>query len=377
MASKMKLAGLYAMHETVFATEPDADGSDYKFIKATEISPFSPSADVIERPGMVRDLVRQPHVLGPKGGSFSFKTELKASGTAAADAVAAIASESSPFLESVLGSVTRGTGTTVGVGSSTTAIVCVATAGLAVGMAVEINNEIRIVTAIADGTHFTVDRALAGAPSNADVVYASSMFKRSNTGHKSLAFVVFRDGIEYTALGCYAKVKLEGINAKGTAHLSVEVTVGSWAVTTKASLPSTTLAGITAVLAPVIKGAPYALAGTEAIITGLDLDLGAEFMYQESTAAADNKAGLELVDMKPSGTVKPWYAAGNLTAFYAGTEQSMVFSAGSRTTGFAIYIGKAQYAPPALEDRGGIVGESIGFMVNDNGASPELTVCVF
>lgn len=378
MASKFKLSKLYVAPESSFGTEPDADGSDYKFLKAVEITPFIPSAEVIERPGMTGDLVRQAHVVGPKGGTFSFKLELKGSGTAAGAATLAIASEASPILLSCLGGVTRGTGATVGSGSTTTVIVVDTTAGLAVGMAVCINSEIRFVTVVTDGTHFTVNRALTGAPVSTDIVYASSMFKRANTGHQSLAFVVFRDAIEYTALGCHVKCKLAGINARGTGILEVQVTAASWAVTTKASLPAASLTGITAVSAPVVKGSPFAVAGTEDVISGLEMDLGSEFVFQESTAAADSKAGIELIDHKPGGAFKPYFAAGHLTAFYAGTEVALDFGCGTQANGYGIYVAKAQYvAAPTVEDRAGLVGQTIPFMVNDNGANPEWTISIF
>ena len=47
MAKKWKLAKLYVMAESSFATEPSADGSGYTFIKATDLT-FAPNVDIIE-----------------------------------------------------------------------------------------------------------------------------------------------------------------------------------------------------------------------------------------------------------------------------------------------------------------------------------------
>ncbi len=375
-AKKWKLSRLYGMQETTFRTDPDADGSDYAFLKCMNDATWQPTADVVERPGQSGSLTRQPHIIGAKGGKLSFKLELKGSGTAAGSAVAAIASESSPFLEACLGSVSRGTGTTVGTGSTTTSIVVASTAGLSVGMMVSIGGESRFITAIADSTHLTV-RALAGAPSNGTVLYASSKFTRANSGHKSCAFVAIRDGIEYTLLGCYGTVKLEGATAKGTAVLAFDFEVSTWSVTTKASLPGTALAGVNAVRAPIVKGSPFALDGTTRLISGLDFDPGQSFTPQLTTEDADAKSGFELVDAQPKGSFKSYYNSDQLTDFLAGTSKSLALCVGDQPTGWGLYVPALQYGPPALENANGLVQEGIPFMVNDNGALAEYSICQF
>lgn len=376
-AKKWNISALWAMHEASYKTDPDADGSDYKHIKT--IGPtFQPTADVLERPGQINDLVRQDHVIGVKGGKISFKMEMKASGTAAGSATAAIASESSPILESVFGSVTRGTGRLTTTGSTTSAIE-IATGGgssYVVGMMVEIAGEQRFVASLA-GDQLTLDRPLSGAPAGGVVVYASSMFRRANSGHKSLAFVAKRDGIEYTFLGCkVTSFKFEGINAKGTPLLSVEVDVGTWSVTTKSSLPATDLTGVTAVKAPVVKGSPVAIGGVLQTVHGIDLDPGHEFAFQDSTEDADGKAGIELVNAGPRGAVKGYYASAHLTDFAAGTASSLAFTCGDRTNGFGFFT-KIQWGQPQLTDKDGMVGEELPFFAVDNATLYELYVCQF
>lgn len=381
MASKWNLSKLYVAPEVSFGTEPSADGSGYTFQKTLPDISFQPMAEVIERPGQTGDFVRQQHVIGPKGGTLSFKIEIKASGTPAGSAVVAIAAESSILLQNILGTVVRGTGTTVAAAGGdgvTTPMKATSAAGLSKYMAIEVESQVRFITAIS-GADVTLNRALSGIPATSAVVYASSLFKRATTGHASLAFVAFRHGIEYTFLGCFGSAKLVGITARGTALLEVTVTVGDWSPTTKAALPSTVdpLSGIHAVKAPVIMGSPCYLDTTEEIIHGLDFDFGQQFVHQDTTTGAQGKSGIELTQAQPAGVLKPYHSAAHLTDFLAGTERALAMSVGSRSTGFGLYLPKVQLGQPTLNNHNGMVGEDLPFFVNDNGTDPEYALSVF
>lgn len=379
MANKFKIAALYVMAEATFGEDPDSDGSSYQFIKALPGATWQPAADVIERPGMVNDLTRQPHVIGAKGGTLNFQLECKGSGTQAGNDIAAVASESSILLEEILGTVTRNTGSQVAAGSTTTVVNVNTGEGARFtqyGM-VEIDGERRFITSIATDA-LTLDRALAGVPANGTTVYAASVFTRANDGHSSLAFVATRDGIQYTLLGCHATVKLAGSTARGTPILEFTVTVGDWEVTAKASLPTiNVLTGINSVKGPVAIGSPVAVSGVEELVHAFDFDFGLNFVHQETTAGAQGKSGVELVDSSPNGNIKPYYAASHLTDFYAGTSKSLAFSCGDRTNGFGVYIPQTQFMQPTIEDLNGLVAESISFAVNDNGTGPEYVFSQF
>lgn len=379
MASKWKLAMLFALQESVFNTDPDATGATYKFLKDTGGATFQPTADIIERPGLTGNLTRQPHVIGAKGGKLSFKLEMKASGTPASG-TPAVASESSPLLEACLGTVVRGTGSTTAAGTTTTALTVTSAAGFSKYMLISVNGEQRFITAIA-GSVLTMDRALVnGIPANGTQVYASSLFKRANSGHKSVSIVGYRDGIEYTFTGCYIKAKLDGISVKGTALISVEADVASWAATTKkaASLPAALPLGtVNAVKAPVVKGSTLSLSGTPRPISALAFDPGQMFTFVDTTSDADNKGGFELTDAKPVGSFKPYYNSDQMPDFYAGTSKSVAFASGDQTNGWGIYVPNLQYGQTAFENHNGVVAENVPFMVNDNGADPEYVLCQF
>ncbi len=379
MAEKFKLAALWACPEVTFNTDPDADGSDYKFLKVAGEIAFQPAADVLPRPGQTNDLVVQEHVIGAKGGTISFPLEMKGSGTPAASAVVAIASESSPILLAAMGQVLRGTGTTctgVGDGSVGTPLTVTSAAGLSVGMMIMVASQLRFIKQII-GSTLVLNRALSAVPAAAVVVTASSMFTRLNSNTKSLSFVGKRGGLEYTFTGCKVAFKLTGITARGTALLQVTVDVNSWTPTTKASLPATTLTGITAVKGPVIKGGTMTVDGVEEVTADLELDPGLESIFQDSVAADEGRAGVELVNSHPSGVIHPYYAAGHLTTFLAGTTVELAAAFGTTSNGFGFYVPKAQWLQPAIEDRNGLVGEGMPWQAVNNGTAADISICQF
>lgn len=110
---KWKLSALWAMLEVTFGTDPDTDGSDYKFLKSAFDMAFVPMVDIIEQSGLTNSLTRQKHVLGAKAGTLTFKLDVKGSGTPATDEVSSVAPEASDILEALFGSKTVGVGSAI------------------------------------------------------------------------------------------------------------------------------------------------------------------------------------------------------------------------------------------------------------------------
>lgn len=388
-AKKMKLSALWGMKEGTFATDPDTDGSDYKFLKSSEMS-FTPEKEVIELAALVADITRLPHVMGAKGGKLSFKLELKGSGTAAIIATPAIAPESDAILETALGTVARGTGSTVvAAGSTTTVVNVTSAAGMSKYMMLIFNCGAtygyvpRFVASIATNA-VTLDRALPAVPANGAAVQASNKYTRANSGHGSMAFVAKHDDIEYTLLGCKIdSIKITTVEAGKVAMLDLSYSVTDWTATTKGSLPTAALSGITAISPPVVKGSCFAVDGVEEPIYSFDFDVGSKFEFQDSTCALGPaqpdaiNAGLEMVDADPSGTVKAYYAAAHMTDFAAGTERSLAFAAGAGSgNAWGFFSAKNQWQQPAFEDHKGMVGQTMQFKVNDNSTDPEYVLCL-
>jgi hypothetical protein len=379
MANAWNLAVLFQQQEASFGIDPAATGSTMKHVKALPDMTFQPSIEVIERMGLVGDLVTQDHVMGPQGGKLAFKLELKASGTPAASAVAAIASEASDLMEAAWGTVLRGTGALTTAGSTTTSIALASGgAGFAKGMAVEILGEVRIVTNVVANT-LTLHKALAlGAPGTGVVVNASSRFTRANSGHKSVTFTAKRDtGLEYTFTGCKVKAKIDGIDAKGTAVLVFEVDVGAYSRTTKASLPASELSGVTAVKAPVIKGSPLDWNGTSLMAAGLEFDPGFTLAFVETVGDLQNKAGIQATAADPRGSIKAYYLAQNMLDVEGAAPLALAMSSGTKANGWALWVPRAQLLSPQFQNRNGVVGEDLPFACRDNGTDPEWAISVF
>lgn len=385
--SKWKLNKLYGMLETTFGVDPSASGSLFLPLLCVEDMTFQPSVDVIERQAAVNDMARQPHVMGAKKGTLAFKLYLKASGTPATTATAAIAAEADPILQAAFGTVTRGSGSLVIAGSSTAVVNVTSGATFAVGMAVQVpiqdgTYRKRFVASIATNA-LTLDRVLPTAALTGSPIYASSRYTRANTGHSSMAFNATRHGIEYTFTGCKVSCKIAGIGARGSVMLEVTAEASDYAPTTKASLPSIIPAGITAVRAPAVKGAPFCINSVEEPAYSFEFDPGLKFAFVDSTmggalAGGDGVSnGVELTDSTPGGAIKSFYKGQHFTDFEAGNQVPISFMCGDQTNGWGIYIPLAQHTSIALENNGGMVGEGMAFMVNDNGTLPEYYLSVF
>lgn len=386
MAQKrFKVVKLYAKKETTFATDPSADGSGYAFVKLVD-GTFVPGMDVIERPGQTNDLTSQVHVMGCKSGKLALKFELKGSGTAAS--AAATAAELHEILLALMGTATVGTGSTVVFAGSTTTVVNVASGtGFSVGMLVNVDCgadgiQPRFVTVV-NTNAITLDHALPSVPAQAAVFAASTMFTRANSAHVSMAFCAERDAVQYTFLGCKVdSAKISGVTPRGTAILDIAYSVTDWSVSAKGSLPAPTLAGITLAKAPVVKGSPFCVGGTEEVVYGFDFDFGAKFSFVEAlnalgaTQPDSANAGLELVESQPKGTVKAYFLASHLTDFIAATTRSLAFAARGTGVAWGIYVPVAQWTDVGIEDTQGMIGHNLPFMVRDNGTSPEFYLSV-
>lgn len=384
---KWKLSRLYAALETTFGTDPDSDGSDYKFLKALPDMTFQPQVDVVERPGLMNDLTRLPHVMGAKAGQLNFKLEVKGSGTPGTGLC--VAAEADPILEALFGTVSHGTGSTINGVATTTSLPMTSAAGFSKYMMVIVNCGAtygyvpRFITSIS-GSDLTLDRALPAAPANGAAVHATTKYTRANTAHKSLAFAAYRDDVLYTFLGCKIdSAKVSGITARGTAILDVTCSVSDWNSTAKGSIPTPMAAAINTVNAPVVKASCFAVGGTEEHCYSLELDFGHQFQFVDSTCALgpaqpeSANAGLELVDAAPTGSVKAYYQSAHMTDFAAGTERSFAFHSGAGAgNAWGFYVPKAQLSQPQFEDHNGMVGESFNFHVNENSSDPEYSFCL-
>lgn len=381
-AKKWNIGSLFVKSEATFNTDPDPDGSDYLHVKAAPGATFQPVQNIVEREGFIETMNRIPHVMGGMGGTLQFQLELKGSGTPATGL--ANAAESDELLAAFLGGKFAGTGTTVNdVSPSTTAFDVTSAVGLRKGMMVLVNCGApygfvpRFITNIV-ATEITLNRALPAAPANAAVVHASTMYYRTDANQKSMSFASRRDGIVYNFHGCKLDAAaISGVETQGIAMLDLTFSCTSWEQTVKADLPSTVLAGNRLTPPPVIKGACFSIGGTEELMYSLGFDFGITTVFQDSTCAQGPEnpnsinAGFVNTNARPTGSVKPYYAAAHMTDYVAGTERELAFAAGAGLgNAWGLWMPKSQFTAVTAEDRNGMVGENVTFALNDNGADP-------
>lgn len=387
-AKRFQVHSLFGAVESTFNVDPDPDGSDYKWLRASNDATWSPTRNVIER-DLQTNMTRLPHLMGHKTGQLTFKLDLKGSGTPGT--AATIPSEAAPLLTAAFGTPDTGTGTTVNdAGATTTSFDVTSAAGLKKGMMVFVDCGSygyvpRFITNIASNT-ITLDRALPAAPADTVAVIATTLYARRSSGQKSVAFVAVRDGITHTFLGCKLdSLAIEGNSPGGVPKLAFTYSVTTWVAndSAKNALPSQVPTGITAVIPPIVKGSCFAYNAAEEPVYDFALDFGLNYVFQDSTCAGgvynedSINADQVLISELPTGSMKPYYAAGHLTDYTAGTERSLAFACGPHTgNAWGLYIPKAQLTSVADEDHNGMLGENIAFSVNDNGSDPILYLSI-
>jgi hypothetical protein len=77
--SLFDLKALYVAAEVTPGTDPSADGAGYSPLYAQDIA-FAPTQDAIERPLQRPSLTKLGPVAGAKGGTVTFKLEVRGSG---------------------------------------------------------------------------------------------------------------------------------------------------------------------------------------------------------------------------------------------------------------------------------------------------------
>jgi len=367
-----KLNQLFGMKETTFATDPSANGALFKKLFAREVV-FQPGAEIIEREGDTGSFSRQSHIVGVRGGTLTFKLELKGSGEASFDADSE-PSEAHDILRCLLGGFEVGQGGTVAAGTTTTSIQLAGTPKLNPGAILHVNGHARLIKTVdVDGLGCDLNAALPAIPANGTQVQVGTTYYLDKDSAGTMAFHGDRDGIFYTFLGCKLTAKLEGVTAKGVALLAISVEVATWHQDAKANL-SETIEHL-GTKPPVVKGSSFWIDGVASLVTGLDIDLGITTGFQETTEGAEGKSGAYIVDAKPSGTIKPYHDPDNMTRFLAATEMELAFACGFGSNGaganfcnaWGIFIPAGQYMQPNLEEVAGMAGESIQFMANASG----------
>lgn len=187
-----------------------------RFIEASDLS-LGPSEDYNRRAQNRVNFAVGDGVVGARGGTLGFATQVVASGSLSASGSVASANNTARGLMEACGlEELVGTSMTAQASCTTTSLK-IATGTwenvVQVGTAVMHNGNVSFVTAITDGggsdDTLTIAPALPVAPAASDVIYASRMYKKSTDGDTYGCLVEAEiDGIRYTMTGMKGNVTL-------------------------------------------------------------------------------------------------------------------------------------------------------------------------
>jgi hypothetical protein len=372
MSGNSKIRGVFKATETTFATDPDLDGSSYRFVHAADIQPAPDFGEAIERTVQDNQAEHAGIVVGAQGGTFSHKSEVKGPGSAAvaASTIAASRGEEGKSLKAILGSERLGTGTTFLTGWASTGVGSAAkssgdvtsAAGINVGDCIyKVNadgrRECRPVTG-KTGATIEVQPPWTAEPVADDVCYAMANYGAQTSGQEYESVVLDGDTFMHSYHGCIGDLTVEALNARALPMFGFNYlidTVVRDASADKTSLPAST---DSFPAPPVVRRAPLYFDNTETLAAELSFTLGNERQPQLATSGAQGRAGWRVLSQEKTLTAKVYYAAQQLSDYESGTVFRLFFFLdGGLGNVFALYIPRCQIvASPGVSDISGQEG---------------------
>lgn len=360
-----KRKSVYIASEAEFSVDPDADGSSYRFVHASDAAPAPSYGEAIQR--TIQDnTLNDPGILpGAQGGTVAFKTEVRGPGedAAAGDGDTAVHGEMGLSIAKILGGVSLGAGTTFAAGWTTASGDVASAAGFAVGSVIyrvraSGRVEARPITVKVSNT-ITVEPAWSEAPAEDDGCYAMANYAVADSGHGTESIVVKGDGQEHLFTGCMGDLTIEALTARGHPRFAFSYVVDDVDhESAKASLPA---ADDDYPAGPIVKRAPCWIDGTLTDITEFTFALGNDRQPKLSTAGEQGRAGWVVVGQGRSATFKAYYATGLIDLYLNATKFPLFFFLANGVGNvIAVYIPAAQIvADPGIEDINGQTGQSL------------------
>lgn len=355
-----------------------------KFIEVEGVS-FSGEEPYIARPQNRVNFSRGDGTRGAKGGTVSFNTHIYASGSLAASGSKANSSPLSGLFQAAGHTEIVDTSSTVGAGSTTTAI-AINTASHenhTPGGAIIHNGNLRWITSTTDGgvgvDTVTVNPALPVAPASSDVLYAVRTYRKSLTGDELGVTIEWEvDGVRTTMTGCKGSVALSDGTPPTLAwsfsvdHFVQEIEAAPYdanaAYTTEAAIlnkdrecwlgttaspTKTNIGGLTASLNATVAAKP---------VQG-SFGINGRAGYQFTDLSAAGGSFNELLDS--SGTGLP-----QLLRWTARTSQDLRVAYGSHGSSFGLRVPVAMLMErPSHQDQDGLAGTTEVFEAQDAGTT--------
>lgn len=391
---------LYVAAESAYGSNPDSDGSDYKWVAgALELGDIQNQLQLIET-NYVSDANVPSHapVVGADGWQFDCKVPLIGLSADVGDG------QSHPsddwldvFLLHLFGTQAQLAGEGVGAGSTTTDLVLdtdshnegdlVAVWDSAMSLSPNRVQWAYLDVDDADGT-YTPAPSFAEAPTTTGVAYGSNCYRVNPEYTGSLSFYYDYDGNIYQLAGGRATAASISLDAAGgiwTMNMTFQgdnMTVGD----SPGSLSSPGGSSFQITNTPVKgTGSPiYFNNAALSSVSSVSIDLGIQAGHIASTAGAQGRGAANLFTMIPQVTVTPLYADSNVNLQRNATEGELLIQMGKGTGGgstldtLCFYIRNAYCMEASIQDDNGKLRNSLVFkpatQIRHSAAAKEHTV---
>lgn len=228
----------------------------------------------------------------------------------------------------------------------------------------------------AAGTAPELGPLLRGCGFAETIVAATSVtYKPASSGHESLTFYLYEDGLRYIVTGCRGTVTAS-LQTGATGKLSFTFT-GHFAGPADATLATPTY---NATVPPVLVNVPFSIDSYSAVISKLDFDMGITLAKPDNIAATDGYGQLQITGRALTGTIDPeatlvsaydWVTKWKSSASYALTTGVIGSTAGNR---FAVSMPAVVYNEIANGDRDGILTREIKFQGVESSGDDEISI---
>ena len=229
--------------------------------------------------------------------------------------------------------------TTNGVGSVADPMDVTSATGLVVGMAVQVNGQFRVITAIS-GTAIVLNADLSPAPANLDPVYASFMYKPTLGELASYLYIneELANGEGYLyGPGRITALSLNGLAAGNGLKWGATFQGNTW--TDDVTPASFTANAFTA--SPLVAAAGEVMvSGTSTCISDGSVDFGVKHQWRPCATATEGRDGAEIIGASPSVSVTEYFSASRLTQFTGRTGLNVMLAFSNGATNAA----KARHA---------------------------------
>lgn len=314
--ARTKKRALWLRTEAAYGNDPDADGSDYRWVPTRDLGLLVDLKNPLETNYFTGRNFDTAPIPGPDGWSFDCKIPLWGLAAAAGDGISVGTDDVlDEILLHIFGTQANVVGEGVAAASTTTSLILDTSTGSLqdlvpiweAGIPTGPNGGPRTQWAkkivAAGAPTYTIAPTLTTAPTTAAVAYGVKHYRPDDDGGATLAFVYRKDDVDYTLLGGRCTKAIITWESGKEFFLELSFRGDSKTAEAKGSLPLVSAAPPSSVLRAT--SSPLWINNTVYKIQKGSLDLGVVAAELGATSGANGRGGDESVVMKPVLTVNP------------------------------------------------------------------------